>query len=82
MKSIHTDYELVERLQEGNMEAFDLFYEKYSVKLILYFSLNPLQIYGKKQTFRGIVLSFSEKNPVNYAYCCNSYDPRNSASTR
>ena len=42
MKSFPTDYELVERLQEGNVEAFDLFYEKYSGKLYS-FSLKYLR---------------------------------------
>ncbi|MCE5347639.1 MAG: RNA polymerase sigma-70 factor [Bacteroidales bacterium] len=33
MKSFPSDYELVERLQKGDVEAFDLLYEKYSGKL-------------------------------------------------
>ncbi len=33
MKVVHTDYELVERLQKGDVEAFDLLYDKYSCKL-------------------------------------------------
>lgn len=33
LKMIPTDIELVERLQNGEVEAFDLIYEKYSVKL-------------------------------------------------
>jgi RNA polymerase sigma-70 factor (ECF subfamily) len=30
---VHNDYELVERLQKGDVEAFDLIYDKYSGKL-------------------------------------------------
>jgi RNA polymerase sigma-70 factor (family 1) len=33
LKLIPDDFELVERLQKGDVEAFDLIYEKYSVKL-------------------------------------------------
>lgn len=33
MKLFQTDYELIERLQKGDVEAFDLIYEKYSGKL-------------------------------------------------
>jgi RNA polymerase sigma-70 factor (family 1) len=33
LKSIPSDIELVERLQKGDVEAFDLIYEKYSGKL-------------------------------------------------
>ncbi len=47
-----------------------------------FLNLKTLQIYERKQTFPGIVLSFSEKNSTNHAYCRYSYDPWNSASTR
>jgi RNA polymerase sigma-70 factor (ECF subfamily) len=33
LKVVHTDYELVGRLQKGDVEAFDLLYDKYSGKL-------------------------------------------------
>jgi len=33
LKVVHTDYELVERLQKGDVEAFDLIYYKYSRNL-------------------------------------------------
>ncbi len=42
MKSFPIDYELVERLHGGNVEAFDLIYEKYSGKLYS-FSLKYLR---------------------------------------
>lgn len=42
MKSFPTDYELVERLQKKDVEAFDLIYEKYSGKLYS-FSLKYLR---------------------------------------
>ena len=33
LQVVLTDYELVERLQKGDVEAFDLIYDKYSCKL-------------------------------------------------
>lgn len=36
MKLIQNDFELVEKLQGGDSRAFDLIYEKYSVKLYLF----------------------------------------------
>jgi RNA polymerase sigma-70 factor (ECF subfamily) len=42
LNSIPDDIELVERLQKGDVEAFDLIYEKYSGKLYA-FGLKYLQ---------------------------------------
>jgi RNA polymerase sigma-70 factor (family 1) len=36
MKEFLSDFELIERLQKGDVEAFDLIYEKYSGKLYLF----------------------------------------------
>ena len=36
MNHTHSDYELVKRLQKGDVEAFDLIYERYSGKLYLF----------------------------------------------
>lgn len=62
-------------IKKGN--RFNDFPKKH---LSVFFNFKPLQIYEKKQTFQGIVLSFSEKNLTNHAYCFYSYDFRNSAS--